>query len=240
MAAPFHFKQFAVNQTNCAMKINTDGVLLGAMAKPAKTEELNILDIGTGTGVIALMLAQRFKHAQIDAVEIDELAAQTAHNNFKQSVFATRLNLYAQSFEQYLAQNPGKSYQLIVSNPPFYINALHSPKQQVNVAKHASADFFSQLLHAAARHLSSNGLCWLVLPPATAQLVLQMADDSLLFEQQSVYIQSFTGDEPHRWILVLGRQPAPVITQNTLVIYQQPKVYTVQYVDFLRDFFTIF
>src|SRR3954468_23378981 len=115
----FQFKQFAVDQTGCAMKINTDGVLLGALA--TADEPGNILDIGTGTGVIALMLAQRFANATVDAVEIDQQAARTAESNFNNSVFSNRANLYAEAFESYLSRSD-KKYELIVSNPPFYIN----------------------------------------------------------------------------------------------------------------------
>ncbi len=121
----FQFKQFSVDQTGCAMKINADGVLLGAMAdanKPAK-----ILDIGTGTGVIALMLAQRYTDAKIDAIEIDADAAQTAKRNFTASAFADRLSVYASGFESYFEQFPKRKYDLIVSNPPFYIDSLKSP-----------------------------------------------------------------------------------------------------------------
>ena len=122
----FRFKQFAVDQTGCAMKINTDGVLLGALTEADQPK--TILDIGTGTGVIALMLAQRFKYAQIDAVEIDPGAAETAGRNFINSSYAERLNVYPIGFEEFFEQNPDKKYNLIVSNPPFFINSLKSPE----------------------------------------------------------------------------------------------------------------
>src|ERR1700689_2349474 len=93
----FQFKQFTVDQSGCAMKINTDGVLLGAMAEVENPK--TILDIGTGTGVIALMLAQRYTDAQIDAIEIDEAAAQTAGRNFEGSPFSERLIIYPMGFE---------------------------------------------------------------------------------------------------------------------------------------------
>src|ERR1700761_5120599 len=106
----FHFKKFTVDQSGCAMKINTDGVLLGALAEADQPK--TILDIGTGTGVIALMLAQRFADAQIDAVEIDPMAAQTAGSNFINSPYAERLNIYPVGFEQFFEQNPDKKYDL--------------------------------------------------------------------------------------------------------------------------------
>ena len=105
-ALMFRFKQFSVDQTACAMKINTDGVLLGAMA--GEGNPLSILDIGTGTGVIALMLAQRFTNAKTDAVEIDEQAAATAKSNFSNSTFENRLTLYGKGFERFFEDHPEK------------------------------------------------------------------------------------------------------------------------------------
>ncbi len=102
----FQFKQFTVDQSGCAMKINTDGVLLGALAEAYGEER--ILDIGTGTGVIALMLAQRFTRARIDAVEIDQLAAKTAERNFARSPFAERMMVYPLDFEAFFAQQPSR------------------------------------------------------------------------------------------------------------------------------------
>ncbi|MDB5138484.1 MAG: methyltransferase protein, partial [Mucilaginibacter sp.] len=121
----FQFKQFIIDQSGCAMKINTDGVLLGAIIEANGSER--VLDIGTGTGVIALMLAQKYVNAKIDAVEIDADAAQTAERNFKGSPFAERLKLYASGFESYFDQCPDCKYDLILSNPPFYIDSLKSP-----------------------------------------------------------------------------------------------------------------
>ena len=118
----FNFKQFAVDQSGCAMKVNTDGVLLGVLAEaelPAR-----ILDIGTGTGVIALILAQRYASATITAVEIDENAAKTAGANFSQSVFNSRLQLFHSPFEVYFEENRENKFDLIVSNPPFFIVSL--------------------------------------------------------------------------------------------------------------------
>src|SRR6185312_5079329 len=148
----FQFKQFSVDQSGCAMKINTDGVLLGAFA--GADDPVKILDIGTGTGVIALMLAQKFIDAKIDAVEIDENAAQTAAVNFKNSPFADRLTLYHLGFERYFDQFPERKYDLIVSNPPFYINSLRSPGVKKTLAKHTDNDFFERLIEYVSAHLT--------------------------------------------------------------------------------------
>lgn len=232
----FQFKQFAVDQTNCAMKINTDGVLLGALA--TANDPLNILDIGTGTGVIALMLAQRFAAAMIDAVEIDEQAAQTAKSNFNNSAFANRLKLYAQSFEEYLNHTP-KKYDLIVSNPPFYINSLESPQAKKNTAKHADSSFFEDMLKAVASHLTNTGVCWLILPLDTAELVKSIAKENSLYLQKTINIRSYPDSKPHREMLVLGLEDVKV-KDKEFIIYQQEKAYSEEYQNTLKDFFTIF
>ena len=156
----FQFKQFSVDQTDCAMKINTDGVLLGAIAEADSPK--SILDIGTGTGVIALMLAQRYTDALIDAVEIDKSAAETAERNFKNSFFHERLNIHPVDIFEFDG-NLERKYDLIVSNPPFYINSLESPEGRKTLAKHTEANFFEMLLKNIARFLTDKGCCWLIL-----------------------------------------------------------------------------
>ena len=237
MAGIFQFKQFAVDQTGCAMKINTDGVLLGALAE-AKSPQ-NILDIGTGTGVIALMLAQRFSSSKIDAVEIDEPASLTANKNFKNSPFADRLKLFHQDFEKYFEEHPERKYDLIVSNPPFHINSLESPKANKTVAKHTDKDFFEGLIIDVAQHLTENGLCWLILPISTAELVKELAASDGLFLHRKITIHSFEEDIPHREILVLGTNNIK-LNDSKFVIYKEPKVYSEMYIAALKDFFTIF
>src|SRR5438105_2831519 len=169
----FQFKQFSVDQSGCAMKINTDGVLLGAIAEA--NDLATILDIGTGTGVIALMLAQRFPEAKIDAVEIDVDAAQTAERNFKSSPFADRLNVYPLGFEDYFYLFPERNYDLIVSNPPFYTSSLKSPGAKKALAKHTDIDFFERLIEAISGQLSYRGLCWLIVPVNISEVVADIA-----------------------------------------------------------------
>ena len=137
----FRFKQFEVDQSNCAMKINTDGVLLGAMVQHENAKR--ILDVGTGTGVIALMLAQRFPDAQVCAVEIDEQASATARQNFKNSIFSERLTNNNISIEQF--NNPEK-FDLIVTNPPFFVNDYKNAEPKKEMARHASNTFFEDLI----------------------------------------------------------------------------------------------
>ncbi|MFC0513612.1 tRNA1(Val) (adenine(37)-N6)-methyltransferase [Mucilaginibacter angelicae] len=233
----FRFKQFSVDQTGCAMKINTDGVLLGAMA--GEGEPLSILDIGTGTGVIALMLAQRFANAFIDAVEIDEQAATTAKTNFKNSPFKNRLTLYANGFEPFFDEHPDKRYDLIVSNPPFYINSLQSPGAKINLAKHAVDGFFERLISTVAAHLTEQGIGWLILPVDTSELVKNLVKQHELYLKKIITIHSFKDDAAHRELLAFGRTKTQLAIDK-FVIYDEPKVYTDMYREVLKDFLTIF
>ncbi|MFD0749092.1 tRNA1(Val) (adenine(37)-N6)-methyltransferase [Mucilaginibacter calamicampi] len=219
------------------MKINTDGVLLGALAEA--NDPASILDIGTGTGVIALMLAQRFISAKIDAVEIDELAAATAAANFKNSPFADRLTCYPLSLEDYSNGHPSKRYDLIVSNPPFYINSLHSPEKQKQLAKHADQNFFENMLTDVSNHLSDAGTCWLILPLQTTVAVKAIAGSVGLVIRKIIHVRSFADKEAHREILALSFG-SHKLEEEQFVIYESAGIYTHQYKHALREFFTIF
>jgi len=219
------------------MKVNTDGAILGALA--TANDPKTAVDIGTGTGVIALMLAQRFPNTLIDAVEIDEAAAQTAKSNFSNSPFANRLTLQSGSFESFFEQYPDRRYDLIISNPPFYINSLQSPGAGKNLAKHADADFFEKLINAAEKHISDTGLFWLILPLDTSALVKSLAIEQNLQLHEVISVLSYPDSAPHRELLVFGQTESEVIKSN-FVIYQELKQYSDQYQAVLKDFFTIF
>jgi tRNA1Val (adenine37-N6)-methyltransferase len=233
----FRFKQFSVDQTGCAMKINTDGVLLGAMANAV--EPKSILDIGAGTGVIALMLAQRFQFAQIDAVEIDSAAARTAGANFSESPFAERLHIFESGFEQYFDLHPAKQYDLIVSNPPFYVGSLKSPGVRKSLAKHTDFDFFERLIAAMSLHLARAGCCWMVLPLNLLELVGSEAHRYGLFVANTVYVRSFALSQPHRAIICLSLFKGPSITGD-VVIYSAKDVYSEKYRSLLQPYFLAF
>ncbi|GAC1304976.1 MAG: methyltransferase [Mucilaginibacter sp.] len=233
----FRFKQFDVDQSGCAMKINTDGVLLGAVAEA--NDPAAILDIGTGTGVIALMLAQKFTTAKIDAVEIDAAAAKTAENNLTASPFAKRLAVYHLDFERYFDECPGKKYDLIVSNPPFYIDALKSPGEKKTLAKHTDVDFFKTLVKSVAVHLAPGGSCWLILPVQIAGVVTVISEAFDLFPQKHIYVYSYKHSQAHRVILCLGFDR--VSPENgKFIIYEAAGVYSNEYKQLLQPYFLAF
>ena len=218
------------------MKVNTDGVLLGATASAENPK--TILDIGTGTGVIALMLAQRFSEAKIDAVEIDLASAKTAAKNFEHSPFANRLNLYPIAIENFWLQKQHQQYDLIVSNPPFYLDTLTSPKENKTLAKHTVPQFFENLLEKIPNHLSSKGSFWLILPPKAALLIKNLAEN-ILFLQAEISIFSYADDLPHRYMLSFGLNHSKTNYAN-FIIYAAQKVYSPAYRTLLKNFLTIF
>jgi len=233
----FKFKQFDIDQSGCAMKINTDGVLLGAFV--AAVAPRTILDIGTGTGVIALMLAQQFDSAQIDAVELHIPTAETAGRNFANAPFNNKPNIYRTSFQRYFADRTDEKYDLIVSNPPFYINSLEASQKQMNLAKHADAGFFVVLINRVAAHLNPNGECWLILPLPTSAMVRNLAQQYGLHLQKTISIKSFAESEPHREIIILSPSQTKK-ADEAFIIYDDVKVYSEAYRERLRGFFTIF
>lgn len=233
----FQFKQFSVDQSGCAMKINTDGVLLGALVDADHPQ--TILDIGTGTGVIALMLAQRFPNAKVDAVEIDKSAAETAGRNFQNSSFFDRLRIYSSGFAEFFDKYPGRKYDLIVSNPPFYINSLKSPEESKQLAKQANKNFFENLMAAASNNLSNSGLLCLILPIDTAELIEQLTIKAELYLQKPIQISSFENSEPHRLILYFGRSQANSGNRK-FVIYKSIGNYSEEYINLLKPYFIAF
>jgi tRNA1Val (adenine37-N6)-methyltransferase len=219
------------------MKVNTDGVLLAAILDsdtPGK-----ILDVGTGTGLIALMLAQRFPLALIDAVEIDENAAKTAKINFSESSFSSRIRLFHCPIENYLLDYVGQ-YDLIVSNPPFFINSLRSDDPAKGIARHTDRSFFENLLKESATKLSNKGFLYIILPMDTSKMIEKLI---VLFPELritgEISIYSFTVSKPHRKILKIGFKTSELIAKN-FVIYEKAGIYTSEYRTLLKDFLTIF
>ncbi len=234
----FHFKQFVINQEACPMKINTDGVLLGAMVDLAGTKQ--ILDIGTGTGVIALMMAQRNSGAQIDAIDIDAAAAERSKQNFENSLFRAQLKSYHHGFKEFFELYPHSKYDLIVSNPPYHLNALQSPKEKTNLSKHTTQQFFFDLLLASKSHLAKNGRLVMVLPVETSLMLQTTAKDFGLYPHHIVKIKSYPDKAHIRHVISFSLSDDEALSFSDFCIYDQQSVHSLQYKALLKDFFKIF
>lgn len=200
----FQFQQFRVEQDRCAMKISTDAVLLGSLVQSEAPKR--ILDIGTGTGVIALMLAQRFPGAAITGLELDPEAASQAAQNCRASPFAQQIQVHEGRLQDFPEE---ERFDLIVSNPPYFPDHLKSSDAKRNQALHTDSLSFAELLDKSRRLLVDNGNLWIILPPR------QMRDLSTLAAQQQLhpfaqFLIRDTASKPiHRE--VIGFSPTPAL-----------------------------
>ncbi|MFD0941654.1 tRNA1(Val) (adenine(37)-N6)-methyltransferase [Pedobacter boryungensis] len=231
MSSLFKFKQFEVDQQGCAMKINTDGVLLAALVESDQPH--CILDIGTGTGVIALMLAQRFNNAYVEAIEIDDEASKTADRNFKSSIFSNRLNNNNISIEQYTSAH---QFDLIVSNPPYFTNDLKNTEEKKGIARHTNEEFFNDLIIKVNALLTENGSFWFVLPIKQTELLIDNGAKCGLSVAKQIHLHSDESKPEFRRIVCLKRTSKVPIYEH-FYIYESEKVYTKAYKNLLKDFF---
>jgi len=173
----FKFKQFEVFHNRCAMKVGTDGVLLGAWVARQFTnmQPQNILDIGTGSGLIALMLAQQFKEAEIIGIDIDDSAIEQATFNFAQSAWSKRLTAKKTDFTTFM---PQRQFELIVSNPPYFSRSLKNPDQQRALARHNDSLPYKDLVrHTMKDLLSDNGVFAIIIPYEQEETILDISSD---------------------------------------------------------------
>ncbi|HEX7365724.1 MAG TPA: methyltransferase [Pelobium sp.] len=234
----FHFKQFVIDQENCPMKINTDGVLLGALCKLEGAKK--VLDIGTGTGVIALMLAQRKTSLVIDAIDINHIAYEKSKANFEKSLFHANLKSYHHSFKEFFELNPQNSYDLIISNPPYHLNASQSPKASKNISKHTDEQFFLDLLLMVKTHLKDEGTLTLVLPIEISLMLQTTARDFGLYPIHCIKIKSYPDKAHIRHIISFSKKQNSELVFDDFCIYDSQNIHSLQYKAALKDFFTIF
>jgi tRNA1Val (adenine37-N6)-methyltransferase len=239
---PFAFKQFKIHQDRCAMKVGTDGVLLGAWADIEAAQ--NILDIGTGTGVIAMMLAQRSQDiggVKIHAVEIDEAAAEQARENFKEAPFAERLAVFPLSIQDF-AQKSAIKYDLIVSNPPFFTGGtLNSNGDKTNV-RHTVKLPHGDLLNATRELLTKDGRFCVVLPLIEGLRFIEIATTYGLHNTQRMEVR-FKKEKPiERLLLTFERYPKTMKHEELILQYSTTgdRDFTDAYIALTKDFYTIF
>ena len=233
----FRFKRFEVVNERSAMKVNTDGVLLGASMTILPSDR-NLLDIGTGTGTIALMAAQRHSDAlRIHAIDIDEASALEAGANFRNSPWPENLQAFHASLDEYEATSVLPNYDLIFSNPPYFEDSLNAPEQRRNNARHTSTGLsYREILDFAAARLSDVGRVALVLPAETEQPLCRHARMNGLHLSMITRIKTVPRKEPSRIVAEFSRVRPDSAVERTLVIQNEGK-YTEEYLSLMRDFY---
>ncbi|MFD1603507.1 tRNA1(Val) (adenine(37)-N6)-methyltransferase [Flavobacterium artemisiae] len=231
----FQFKQFSISQDRCAMKVGTDGVLLGSWA-PIFNNPFSVLDIGAGTGIIALMIAQRSGAEQIDALEIDEDAYEEAVENFENSPWGDRLFCFHAGLDEFI-EEPEDEYDLIVSNPPFYAENYKTDNEQRDLARFQDAMPFEELVEAADLLLSENGIFAVILPFKEEENFIALAKESELYPMKITRVKGTPASEIKRSLLAFSRNEVSEIEIDELVIEIDRHVYTPEYIELTKEFY---
>lgn len=231
----FQFKQFTIQQDRCAMKVGTDGVLLGAWC-PIDNHPFSILDIGAGTGIIALMLAQRTNATQIDAIEIDENAYEQCVENFESSPWGDRLFCFHAGLDEFI-EEPEDQYDIIISNPPFYAENYKTENDSRDLARFQDALPFEELVEAASLLLSENGIFAVIIPFKEEERFIDLCAEAELFPIKVTRVKGTPAAEIKRSMLAFKRYELPVLTADELVIETARHQYTVAYRALTKDFY---
>ena len=231
----FKFKQFTINQDRCAMKVGTDGVLLGAWV-PIDNRPFSVLDIGAGTGLIALMLAQRSSAEQIDALEIDEEAYEQAVDNFENSPWGDRLFCYHAGLDEFM-EEPEDEYDLIVSNPPFYSEDYKSNDEQRDLARFQDALPFEDLVEAADLLLSENGVFAVIIPFSEEERFVALAKEFELYPIKITRVKGTPTAIIKRSLLAFSRNEGAKVIVDELIIEVARHDYTEDYMKLTKEFY---
>jgi len=217
------------------MKIGTDGVLLGAWA-PISDATYSILDIGSGTGILSLMLAQRSVADQIDALEIDADAYEEAVGNFENSPWSDRLFCYHAGLDEFM-EEPEDEYDLIVSNPPFHTETYFSGDEKRDQARFTESLPFEDLVEAADLLLSENGIFAVIIPFASEDKFISLANDFDLFPVKITRVKGMPSTEIKRSLLAFSRNQTPDFPVDELTIEIERHNYTPEYIALTKEFY---
>lgn len=222
----FRFRQFTIRQSHCAMKVGTDGTLLGAWARGGRT----ILDVGTGTGLIALMMAQRHAGAVVRGIDIDEAACRQASENVAQSPFCVDIR------HEGLADADGL-YEAIVSNPPYFCDSLECPDARRTVARHASSLSYRELMGHCHRLLADDGELSVVIPAECKSRMEAEAALAGFFKSRECAVRTTPTKPPRRYLLAFRKHRPEQVELTEGVIETAPNVRSEWYDGLTRDFY---
>lgn len=228
----FQFKQFTVWHDKCAMKVGTDGVLLGAWTSIQNAHR--ILDIGTGTGLIALMLAQRsLPGTSIVALEIDEAAVEQARDNVTRSPWKDRIDVLQVDFKQYHSSD---KFDVIVSNPPYFVDSLKCPNQQRNAARHNHSLTYEDLLNGVSGLLSKDGCFTIVIPTDVVDKIKSIASKYNLYGVRQLNVVTKPGGVPRRILISFSFFNQPCVVEELLTEIDRHQ-YSERYVALTREYY---
>jgi len=228
----FRFKQFTVHQEHCAMKVSTDACIQGAWT-PIGAQVKNILDIGAGTGLLSLMLAQRQPQAKIDAIELDAAAAQQAAQNIAASPWADWVAVITGDIRTF---RPEKKYELIICNPPFFNSSLLGPADDRNNARHTISLSYQDLFIAIQNHLQQGGLASVLLPVTEHQQWEELLRNNGWSVAYKLNVIPVAGRQPNR-IVSLCCEGQGTLQQEDLVIRKQGNEYSDTFKELLRPYY---
>jgi tRNA1Val (adenine37-N6)-methyltransferase len=229
----FEFKQFRVGQERCAMKVTTDACIQGAWT-PVLPDVKQVLDIGTGTGLLAIMLAQRSANVIIDAIEFDADAAQQAQENITASPWNDRINIIERDVRGYSFLH---KYDLIISNPPFFNNSLLSNDVNKDMARHTLHLSFNDLLHVIITNLADDGYASILLPYPEYQLWNALALEAGLFEIDKLLISHTEHAPVKRVVSIFSKKEPSFVDEEKLYIKDAGQNYAQDFIDLLSPFY---
>ncbi|WP_285649709.1 tRNA1(Val) (adenine(37)-N6)-methyltransferase [Allomuricauda sp. NBRC 101325] len=234
MSTPFKFKQFTIHQNQCAMKVGTDGVLLGAWAS-LDHQPYSILDIGAGTGLIALQMAQRSHAELIDAIELDDDAYEQCVANFEASPWGDRLFCYHAGFDEFVDEMD-EEYDLIVSNPPFYAEEVGSGDEARDKARQNSSLPFEELVYGVSKLLSADGHFAVIIPHKEELDFMELCSNVGLYPNRITRVKGNPDADFKRSLLEFSRKKGEV-KEDELTIEHGRHEYTKEYIELTQAFY---
>ncbi|MFT7611447.1 MAG: tRNA1Val (adenine37-N6)-methyltransferase [Parvicellaceae bacterium] len=228
----FEFKQFSISQSLSAMKVGTDGVLLGAWASANKHNR--ILDIGCGTGLISLMAAQRFPEAIIEAVEIEPSAAVEAQQNFNNSPWKDRIILHEKRIQDFASE---QYFNLIISNPPFFENSLKSGEEAKDLARHTEQLAFTELIFAANNLLKEGGTFAVIIPADHSDKFIRLAKAQGLFCNKKCMVKPTPDKEPKRAMIAFSKFSVDLVEEELIIEIGGRHQYSDEYIKLTKEFY---
>jgi tRNA1Val (adenine37-N6)-methyltransferase len=232
----FQFKQFTVHHDRCAMKVTTDACLFGAWAAKEIHEltdlEIQLLDIGTGTGLLSLMVAQK-NNIHIHAIEINKEAADQAKENITASPWKNRIEVIQ---EDVLQWSTGKKYDCIISNPPFYETELKSPKHTKNIAHHDGGLKLAELFNFIKNHLANDGFFYLLLPFKRKEELNDLLKLYHFYLHKQIEVKQTLNHQPFRIMIKAGNKRQDLIA-NDIAVRNSSNEYTSEFIRLLKDYY---